>query len=160
MKFQILPLRSDFLHRVRNQGIDDQGQPVQRMRSVNGGEPCRDALRRARPGEEIILASYCPFSKPGPYKEYGPVFVLAEPSDEEVIRNRLPLPVGNSEGYFSNQFVLRAYNHDQAIVDAVLVTAVEANYTLQRFLEATDVAFVDARFPTYGCFSCRVERIK
>ncbi len=78
MSFQIRPLPQAFLDRVRNEGIDDQGEPVQRL-IAQGGEPCRDVLRRARPGEAIPLAS-------------------------------------------------------------------------------PDTAFVQARFPTYGCFACRIER--
>lgn len=160
MEIRIAPLRSDFLTRVRSEGLDDLGQPVQRLRSLEGGEPCRDVLRRAEPGEELVLASYCPFSKSGPYKEYGPVFVLAEPSKEKVIRNRLPVyvPDGQTSPYLRKHFVLRAYNQNEAIIDAVLVTPEEAEDMLERFLAQEDVAFVHARFPTYGCFSCHIER--
>ena len=70
MKYQITPIRKDFLIKVRESGIDDQNQPIVHF-IAEGGEPCRDVLRRAVAGEELILASYCPFSKPGPFKEYG-----------------------------------------------------------------------------------------
>ena len=69
MKIQIAPLPEEFLTRVRTQGIDDLGQPVKRLVSVEGGEPCRDVLRRALPGEELILASFSPFGQVGPYHE-------------------------------------------------------------------------------------------
>ena len=92
MKFQLLPLRQDFLHKARVEGLDDQGQPVRRYHSTEGGEPCRDVLRRARPGEEVILASYCPYEQDGPYKEYGPIFILAEPSIVSVLPNLYDAP--------------------------------------------------------------------
>ncbi len=38
--YKIVPVRDDFLVRARNEGIDDLGQPVQRM-FATGGEPCR-----------------------------------------------------------------------------------------------------------------------
>jgi hypothetical protein len=158
MLMRIAPLPEDFLSRVRKDGLDDLGQPVRRLYSTEGGEPCRDVLRRARPGEELILASFSPFSQAGPYKEYGPIFVLANPSDETVARGELPLPRGRGEDYFNNQFVLRAYNHNEEIIDGALVTANEATATLERFLRAPAVAFVQARFPVYGCFACRIER--
>src|SRR5258706_13487368 len=69
MKILIRPLPDSFLDRVRQQRLDDLGQPVRRL-TAKGGEPCRDILRRARPGEEIILASYCPFEAAGPFREF------------------------------------------------------------------------------------------
>ena len=157
MSFQILPLPQAFLDRVRGEGVDDQGQPVQRL-TAEGGEPCRDVLRRARPGEEILLASFCPYDQAGPFRELGPVYVLAEPSGESVAYDRLPTAGEEATDYFRSQLALRAYSHDQAIRDAVLVTPGEAAETAERFLAAPDTAFVQARFPTYGCFACRIER--
>jgi hypothetical protein len=153
MKINILPLPQSFLDRVRNDGIDDQGQPVRRYISQSGGEPCRDVLRRARAGEEIILASYSPYEQSGPYKEFGPVFVLAQPGGDLIPRDELPLG-----DYFRERLVLRAYDHTEAIHDAAMVTGDEASGVIQRFLELDDVAFVQARFPVYGCFACRIER--
>src|SRR5688500_16816008 len=102
----IPPLPTDYLERVRHQGTDALGQPVKRVRA-SGGEPCRDVLRRARPGEELLLASFSPFTQVGPYKEYGPVFLLADASDEPVTRDLLP--VIGAEPYLREQFVIRAY---------------------------------------------------
>jgi Protein of unknown function (DUF1203) len=148
----IAPLPSTFLDRVRNEGIDDLGQPVRRM-IATGGEPCRDVLRRAKPGEELILASFSPFQCVGPFHEYGPVFVLANASEGQTLD---ALPVANN--YLQEQFVLRAYTADESIRDAALVTRETAQSTLDRFLENPDTAFVHARFPTYGCFALRVGR--
>ena len=73
---RIAPLPQVFLNRVRMEGRDALDQPVRRL-SAKGGEPCRDALRRAEPGEEVILASFSPFTVAGPYREFGPIFVFA-----------------------------------------------------------------------------------
>ena len=153
MNINIAPLPAGFLHRVRTLGVDDQGQPVRRM-TAQGGEPCRDVLRRAQPGEELILASFSPFAKSGPYKEFGPVFLLANPTDESTDRNAFP----TSSGYLRERFVLRAYSSEESIVDAALLTPEDYDATLAKFLASPDVAFVHARFPTYGCFACRIDR--
>ena len=160
MNIYIAPLPQDFLTRVRARGLDDQLQPVRLTISATGGEPCRDVLRRARPGEEIILASFCPFTQAGPYKEFGPVFVLAHASDEPVQRDvlPLPLPLGKIETYFGAQFALRAYGHDETIIEGELVGSDAAGRFIEQFLRRPDVAFVQARFPTHGCFACRIER--
>ena len=152
----IAPIPAPFLHRVRFESLDDLGQPVRRV-EAEGGEPCRDVLRRARAGEPLILASFTPFTKPGPYKEYGPIFVLAEASEEPVRRDALP-PAGSPADYLREQFVVRAYSHAEEIVDAALVNAVDLSATVQRFFESANTGFLHVRFPTYGCFACRIDR--
>jgi len=152
----IAPIPAAFLNRVRREGVDDLGQPVRRI-NAQGGEPCRDVLRRARPGEQLILASFTPFTKPGPYHEYGPVFVLAEESGEEVLRSTLPV-AGSPNDYLRDQFVVRAYSEAEEIVDAAMIGADDFNATIERFFRSDDVAFLHLRYPTYGCFSCRIDR--
>lgn len=152
MNITLAPIPQSFLDRVRRQGLDDQNQPVRRMRA-EGGEPCRDVLRRAREGEELILASFTPFAKAGPYKEFGPIFVLADASADEVRRDAVP-----ADGYLRERFVIRAYSKDEAIIDAALIGPADANATIERFFARTDTAFLHVRFPTYGCFACRIDR--
>src|SRR5260370_38279661 len=103
---RVAPIPRAFLDRARTEGLDDLGQQVKRMRA-RGGEPCRDVLRRADPGEELILASFTPFIKPGPYKEYGPIFVLAQETGE--CTRREVVPAGSEQNYIGAQFALRAY---------------------------------------------------
>ena len=145
---RIAPIPDRFLERVRLHGKDDLGQPVKRV-IAEGGEPCRDALRRALPGEELILASFTPFAKAGPYKEYGPIFVLAHPDSDAP---RL------DANYLREQFVIRAYSEAEEIRDAALVRSTEFASTVERFFESKDTAFLHVRFPTYGCFALRIDR--
>jgi hypothetical protein len=152
----IAPVPQSFLDRVRREGIDDLGQPVKRL-VAEGGEPCRDVLRRASAGEELILASFTPFSKSGPYKEYGPIFVLAHDGGESIRRDALP-PAGSPTDYLREQFVIRAYSSEEEIVDAVMVSASAIEETLDRFLQSPGTAFLHVRFPTYGCFAMRIDR--
>lgn len=152
MNVRIAPLAAAFLTRARTEHLDALGQPVRRV-IAKGGEPCRDVLRRVEPGEELILASYSPFSLEGPYREFGPVYILANESNADANRDALPL-----QGYLRERFVLRAYSSNEEIVDADLVTPENAEATLTRFFAREDVAFVHARFPTYGCFACRIDR--
>ncbi|HEX9163533.1 MAG TPA: DUF1203 domain-containing protein [Thermoanaerobaculia bacterium] len=156
MQVAIAGIPTAFLSRVRSDGIDDLGQPVKRV-IAQGGEPCRDVLRRASPGEPLILASFTPFTKTGPYKEYGPIFVLASGNGEQPRRDRLP-KAGADTDYLREQFVIRAYSAAEEIVDAALVKAPEIDATVERFFERSDTAFLHVRFPTYGCFACRIDR--
>jgi uncharacterized protein DUF1203 len=153
---RIAPVPQAFLDRVRSQGIDDQGQSVKRV-IAEGGEPCRDVLRRARPGEPLILASFTPFTKPGPFKEYGPIYVLAKSSDEGVDLNALPA-AGLESDYLRQQFVVRAYSDAEEIRDAAFINAGDFAATVDRFFAVAETAFLHVRFPTYGCFALRINR--
>jgi len=152
---RIAPIPAEFLERVRRDGIDDLGQPVKRV-IAEGGEPCRDVLRRAHPGEELILASFSPFTKAGPYKEFGPIFVLANAADATVRRDRLPTE--GEQRFLRDQFAIRAYSDAEEIVDAAIVPATEAADAIERFLASDRTAFLHARFPAYGCFALRIDR--
>ena len=158
MKIVIRPIRQDFLLKVREAGLDDQNQKVVRV-IADGDEPCRDVLRRAKPGEALILASYCPFTVAGPYKEYGAVYVLASPSTERVNYHELPLPRGLPHAYLCEEpFVLRAYSKAENIVAAELVEPAFAQAVLSKMFANSQVEFVLARFAAYGCYGFRIER--
>ena len=152
----IAPIPAALLNRVRFEGLDDLGQAVKRV-VAQGREPCRDVLRRAQPGEKLILASFTPFTKPGPYHEYGPVFVLEDNDGENVLRDSVPA-AGSPNDYLREQFVVRAYSEAEEIVDASLIEARDFEMTIERFFRSTDVAFLHVRYPAYGCFSCRIDR--
>lgn len=153
---RFVPLRTSFLHRARQAGRDDLDQPVVRARAT-GGEPLRDLLRRARPGEAILLASYGPFDRPGPFREFGPVYVSeagGTPEVEWLFRRR----DDPSLDYFAGQLTLRAYDLNGHIADAALIEFPAAPDQMQRFLDRPEIAWVDARFPVYGCFAARFVR--
>lgn len=157
MNYRIVSLPTDYTTRLRNTGTDDLSQPVENH-IANGGEPCRDVLRRANPGEELILASYCPFSQAGPYKEYGPVFILADQSQENAPAEAFTLSSMTETGYLSNTFVLKAYCKNERIIHALLVTPDNAEAILSELFQDSETAFVIARYAAYGCYSLRIER--
>jgi len=162
MHYKITPIRRDFLIKVREVGIDDQNQAVVYI-IAEGGEPCRDVLRRAKAGEELILASYCPFTKMGPYKEYGAVFVLKNESNETVNYSTFSLAT-HSEGsdyfgdYLSDSFVVRAYDNEESIYDARLVSSLNVQQTISEFFAQSQVKFIMARYAAYGCYALRLDR--
>jgi hypothetical protein len=155
IRARIAAIPPDFLKQVRSEGRDALGQEVKRV-VAEGGEPCRDVLRRAAKGEELILASFSPFQKPGPYHEYGPIFVLANGSPEEVKRDAVP--AGDRGDYLQQRFAIRAYSENEEILDAALVEPAQAQETVDRFFARADTAFLHVRFPSYGCFACRLDR--
>ena len=143
--------------KTRKECIDDQNQPVV-YEIAKGGEPCRDVLRVASAGEKLILASYCPFSKVGPYKKYGAIFVLANHSDEVVNYEKLPLSTSPESNYFGGVIVLRAYDDEEYIYDARLVTPLNVEQNIKEIFEHTKVTFIHVRYAAYGCYGLRLDR--
>ena len=157
MAYTIVPIHAAFLESAQHGGLDDLAQPVEHH-VASGGEPCRDVLRRAVPGEHILLASYSPFDLASPYKEFGPVFVMAR-ADAQPEAMPTSLTALSQRGYLKEQFVLRAYSAAERIVDGVVVTRAQAEDSLQSMLRRDDVQFVLVRFAGYGCYACRIERV-
>lgn len=149
---QIVGTVDEFAPRVRATLIDDLGQPAVRFTSPGGGEPLRDLLRRAQPGEDVILASYSLFKEASPFREFGPVYISAVERKAGDSRD-----VFESD-YFGSELVLRAYNPQRWIARAQRVNKSEASDVIQEWLRDESTLFVDARFPTYGCFACRFNR--
>ena len=151
--YTIVPIKSAFPRRARDGGLDDLGQAVEEH-VADGGEPLRDVMRRAVPGERILLGSYCPFERNGPYKEYGPIFILAADG------GGVPpvLPTADTGDYFPKPFVLRAYSADERIVDALITEPADAEANIAKLFACGGTAFILARFAAYGCYACRIER--
>lgn len=151
------PIRASFLTQARDAALDDQQQPVVHL-TAKGGEPCRDVLRRARPGEPLILASYCPFTQAGPYREYGPVFILQDAN--QLVSGDHYLPRGTPGDYLQAEkpLVLRAYNAREEIAAASLVQPDRIDAELSAYFLCADVRFVLLRFAAYGCYGLRFDR--
>lgn len=155
MHWQSHTLTEEFVLRARQQGRDDLGQPVQRLRAA-GGEPLRDGLRRARAGETILLASYSPFALAGPYKEYGPVFLSASASTQ-------PLPpigsvLASGHDYLGEHMALRAYDAGQTLLDAVIVPRAALAAQLAAWVDRPEVQTLMLRFAAYGCYALQLQR--
>ncbi|WP_434631748.1 DUF1203 domain-containing protein [Chromobacterium sp. CV08] len=157
MAWQLETLDPVFVERARREGVDALGQPVRRLTAA-GGEPFRDALRRARPGEALILASYSPFRQAGPYREYGPVFLAAGPQPEPLPGLSSLLRRAGGDGYLGDGVALRAYDDGQTMLEAALLPTREAEATLARWEARPEIAFAMLRFPAHGCYALRLNR--
>ena len=150
--FRTRGVPSSFVDRLRATGVDDLGQPLVRITRASGGEPLRDQLRRAEPGEEILLGSHELFAQASPFREFGPVYVSA----------MLPRPEAFADvftsGYIREECVVRAYDRRGWILQADRAGRDEARGQIETWLGDPRIGFVDARFLAYGCFACRFER--
>jgi hypothetical protein len=150
--FVAIPLSAEFADRIRTLRRDDFNRPVS-ISIAGGGEPLRDQLRRAMPGERIILCGYQSVPLPSPFAEIGPVFISAETAGAAPVwRDQLPV------GYFPRTLALRAYDAHDCIIDSTVCEPAAAPDTIRAFLTRPEVETVHARFAGHGCYACRFAR--
>ena len=119
--------------------------------SSQPGFPCRVCLRDAAVGERVLLFSYAPFDRPGPYRTVGPVYAHAEGcapyrGDDvpEMLRRRL--------------LSLRAFDADDRMVDADVVEGRALETLAERLFADERVRVVHVHLARPGCWACSLVR--
>lgn len=117
------------------------------------GFPCRQCLRDAEIGEEMILVSHDPFdeSSSSPYRSASPIFLhrmpCAPPDVEEI-----------PEQLTRRRLSVRAFDTSDMMLDAALIDGRELAPTIERLLENTAVDHLHVHNEPRGCFAARVDR--
>jgi len=158
--FRVHAIPSTTLAEVRLAGHDRFGNDLIPLVDPAGGSPLRCCLRRSRPGEELCLIAYRPFTRPGPYAEAGPVFVHA----------------GACTGYLENDaypagyrdwptMVFRPYRHHAELnCDAIAYDAIQmgegatAEALIGRIFADPTIEFIHTRNVHAGCFMFGITR--
>lgn len=151
LRFAIAPLPESFVQRIRTTLRDDFDRTVE-ISTARGGEPMRDQLRRAEPGERLILCSYQAVALPSIFAEIGPIYVSADAPAVAAFADELP------PGYFNRTFALRAYDAADRIIESALVEPATAAEKIRAFLALSSAAYLHARFAGHGCFAARIMR--
>lgn len=144
--FRIHALPTSTLNDVRLDGLDVNGNPVERL-VASGGESLRCCLHDAAQGEDLILFGYEPPLPAGPYREVGPIFAHAAPCPGPATEAGYP-----AEWYGRPQ-VLRAYDKRGRIHPATRIhdgTAPEK--AIMAVLADPEVTLLHSRNIAYGCF--------
>jgi hypothetical protein len=150
MRFLVTAIPAAELDRIRSRGIDDLGNELRPQRA-DGDEPLRCCLRDATAGEDLLLIGYRPSPLGGPYAEIGPVFVHADRCAGYGEPNAYPT------GFRDRTLVFRSYGPDGRIVAGEVVAGADAEPAIERLLSRPDVARIDGRSVTYGCYQFRIE---
>ena len=150
MRFLVTAIPAAELDRIRSRGVDDLGNELRPQRA-DGGEPLRCCLREATAGEDLLLIGYRPSPLGGPYAEIGPVFVHADRCAGYAEPDAYP------KGFRDRTLVFRSYGPDGRIVAGEVVAGANAEPAIERLLSRPDVARIDGRSVTYGCYLFRIE---
>jgi hypothetical protein len=132
--------------------VDTQARDVRR-RVADSPLPCRRCLRNVAPGDELVLASYDPFTLRSPYAGKGPVFVHAEGCEPFA-----PEPGRLSEQVAGRQLSVRAYDGEAMMLDAAVLAGERFAERVPELLDEDGVEFLHVHFAGPGCFAFRVDR--
>jgi hypothetical protein len=149
--YRVVPLPSEVAtaaRRATRAGAPDHSLVIA---DAPTGYPCRHCLQWAKPGEEVILFPFQSVPPGRPYSESGPIFVHAEPCPAYAATDQYPVN-------FRRHRVLRAYNADQEMIDAVVVDDDQPEPVIAKLLQNPETAFLQARSVTRGCYTFRIER--
>jgi Protein of unknown function (DUF1203) len=152
--FRVYPIPAATLAGVRRAGRDQGGNELIPIVDADGGSPLRCCLRRSTPGEALYLIAYCPFSRPGPYAETGPVFVHANACpgypDNDVY------PAGYRDW---PPMIFRPYRHNAELgCDAIAYEAIRmgdgvaAESLIASMFADPTINFIHTRNVNAGCF--------
>ncbi len=150
--FHIEAIPAADLDRIRANGVDVAGNAFTPFVEDTGGSPVRCCLRLSRAGERIALIAYRPPGTAGAYAEVGPVFVHADPCAG------YPADGGWPPEFRDRRQVLRAYDAQGRIADALVVDAAEAETGIAKLFADPAHVVVHSRNVGYGCYMFAVSR--
>ena len=150
--YRVVSLRTEVAEAARRAATSGASDHAIIIADSPQGYPCRHCLRWAQPGERVILFPFAAIPPGRPYAETGPIFVHAEPCARYAATLEFP-------ANFRKGRVFRAYNSDHDMIDAEMVNGNEPEAVIEKLLQNPEIAFVDARSVTRGCYTFRIERI-
>lgn len=149
--FRIVPLPTEVAEAARRAA--KKGASDHALIAVDSatGYPCRHCLHWARPGERVVLFPFASIEPGRPYSESGPIFVHERSCESYA-------PIEEYPGDFREGRVLRAYDREQKMIDAVIVNGEPPEAVIEKLFRNPDTLFLQARSATRGCFTFKIER--
>ena len=146
--FQLHPIETDAADRLRAAWADSRVYVADEKPSF----PCRQCLRDADVGEELLLVSYDPFTVDSPYRSASPIFLHREPCSPPGDLHEIP------EQLTIRQLSVRAFDPDALMIDAAIVQGDQLDDTLVRMFDDDACDHVHVHNATRGCWAVRVDR--
>ncbi len=116
------------------------------------GFPCRQCLRDAEVGEQMILVSHDPFALDSPYRSASPIFLHREVCSTLEPLDAPPLQMTR------RQLAVRAFDDRQMMIDAAVIDGVDLDATIQRLLIDDTAERLQVHFAARGCWAATVTR--
>lgn len=116
--------------------------------------PCRQCLRDAAIGEELVLVSHDPFDADSPYRSASPIYLhrrsCGEPADA-------PGVVPDQQR--RRVLAVRAFDDSAMMLDAAIIDGAELAATARTMLTIPGVDHLQVHNATRGCWAVRIDRV-
>ena len=145
-RFRLVPIESSIADGLRATG------GIRHTADAKPGYPCRQCLRDAEIGEELILVAHDPFTQDSPYRSTSPIFLHAEPCVPHLAAEALP------EQLTVRTLSVRAFDHQAMMTDAELIEGRDLQDTIERFFQDSDVERIHVHNASPGCWAVTVTR--
>ena len=115
------------------------------------GYPCRQCLRDAEIGDEMLLVSYDPFTASSPYRCASPIFIhsTACASDD---RHSLPIQLTG------RTLSVRGFDSAAMMLDAALIEGTDLRGTIETLFDNPAIDHLHVHNASRGCWAARVMR--
>lgn len=146
-EYQIMPIPVEVAHDLRNRGGEIY------VADEVPGYPCRQCLRDAEVGEELILVSYDPFESDSPYRSASPIFVHRTDCGSPDSGPSLPRQLTR------RQLSVRSFDAQEMMIDAAVIDGGELAETILEFFGTEAADRLHIHNATRGCWAATVTRL-
>ncbi len=144
--FVLSPISSEIADQLRA-----GGGPVYVAQQVPG-YPCRQCLRDAAVGEELILVSHDPFEADSAYHSASPIFLHREPCTPDDSAETLPVQLTG------RQLSVRSFDEEEMMIDAAVIDGTDLQGTIERLFGEDASAKIHVHNAVRGCWAVTVDR--
>ncbi len=120
----------------------------------NPGYPCRQCLRDADIGEELILVSHDPFDGDSPYRSASPIFIHRETCTIDVVAANERLP----DQLTIRQLSVRSFDSDEMMIAASVIDGGDLEAMIERFFADPNSTHLHVHNAERGCWAVAIER--
>ncbi len=117
------------------------------------GYPCRQCLRDADVGDELILVSHDPFDGDSPYRSASPIFLHRVSCAPAASTDELP------DQLTRRLLSVRAFDARRMMIDAAVIDGSQLGPTIDRLLANDAAHHLHVHNATRGCWAARVDRV-
>lgn len=145
-RYRLDPIDRVTADRLRARG----GQP--RVAGAHPGYPCRQCLRDAQVGDELVLVSHDPFEGDSPYRAPTAIFLHRHDCGAPDPGPALPAQLAR------RRLAVRAYDAAQMMTEARIVDGVDLPTAVDELFQDAAVQRLDLHNAARGCWAASVRR--
>ncbi len=116
------------------------------------GYPCRQCLRDAEVGDELILVSHDPFASESKYRSASPIFLHRRSCAPQAADGELPAQLTR------RQLSVRSFDESEMMIDATVIDGHDLEETILGFFDDAESHRIHVHNAQRGCWAVNVER--